>query len=58
MKKKPIYNVWCTTKHGMGCQPVKANNKVEARKKFRKRFPKSSIISITKNEGKIFIAAI
>lgn len=58
--KKPIYTVWCTTKYGTGAQPVKAKNKIEARKKFKKRFPKSSILDIHKNfEGqKQFIDAI
>ncbi len=37
MKTKPIYMVHCTTKFGFGCQPVKASNKIEARRKFRKR---------------------
>ncbi len=59
MKKKPIYNVWCTTKFGTGCQPVKANNKTEARKKFKKRFPKSMILDVHKTDGKkILIEAI
>lgn len=50
-KKKPIYTVWCTTKFGTGVQAVKADNKIEARKKFKKRFPKSSILSIDKWDG-------
>lgn len=50
MKAKPIYNVWCTTKFGTGVQPVKALNKKEARTKFKKRFPKSTVLDITKRE--------
>ena len=56
MKAKPIYAVYCTTGvYGIGCCPVKANNKTEARKKFKKRFPKSKIISIDKSERKSHI---
>lgn len=46
MKAKPIYGVWCETKFGIGLQPVKANCKREARKKFKKRFPNSRIVSV------------
>lgn len=57
-KKKPIYNVYLTNKFGMGCCPVKADNKKEARKKFKKRFPKSRIIDIDKATSKPFIQPI
>lgn len=60
MNKKPLYNVFCTTKYGIGCQPVKANNKREARKKFKKRFKKSRVISVEKRDagGKLYFDAI
>ena len=57
-KKKPIYNVLCTTQYGIGCQPVKADNQKEARTKFKKRFKKSSVISISKASSKPLIDAI
>lgn len=47
-KKKPIYYVWVYTKFGQGLQPVKANNEEEARAKYAKRYPKSTIFNITK----------
>lgn len=47
-KKKPIYDVWCTTSYGTGMQAVKALNKKEAERKFKKRFPKQNIISVDK----------
>lgn len=48
-QKKPIYMVWLQNKLGhVGLQHVKADNKAEAKKKFRKRFPTSRIISVDK----------
>jgi hypothetical protein len=44
MKKKPIYGVYCTTQFGFGLQGVKALNQKEARRKFKRRFPKQKII--------------
>lgn len=57
-KQKPIYNVWHTTKFGIGTQPVKANSKKECREKFKKRFPKSKVIDIVKSTIKPIIPAI
>lgn len=51
--KKPIYFVYLTNNLGWGMQPVKADNQKEARKKFKKRFPKSRVVSISKATGKI-----
>lgn len=56
MKCKHIYYVYLINKHGgLGLQPVKANNKVNAKKKFKKRFPKSRIIDIQKGIDAPFI---
>lgn len=49
--KKPIYQVFCTTSYGFGMQPVKANNKKEAREKFKKRYKKSKVVSIEKADA-------
>jgi hypothetical protein len=54
-KQKPIYAVYCITNFGFGCQPVKALNKKEARKKFRNRFPKRRIIDIEKSSAESHI---
>lgn len=52
MKQKPIYAVYLSNKNvKWGMQPVKANNKKEARAKFKKRNPKSHIISIDKMDN-------
>lgn len=58
--KKPVYAVWCTTKYGTGLQPVKANNKAEAKAKFKKRFPKQRVLSIDRAEDnhRFFSSAI
>lgn len=52
---KPIYFVWLINKKtkGLGMQPVKADNKKEANKKFKKRFPHSSVIDIKKADKNI-----
>lgn len=54
-KKKPIYSVWLYIRqreYGVyGRQAVKANNKKEARSKFKKRFPKRRIIDIQRYTG-------
>lgn len=50
--KKPVYYVWLQSKMGtLGMQPVKANNKQEAKRKFKKRFPKSKVLSIEIGSG-------
>lgn len=54
-KKKPIYDVWCTTKFGTGLQAVKALNQAEARRKFKKRFPKQRIIEVSKTTSESYI---
>lgn len=52
VKYKYIYGVWLLTKNSIGMQPVKANNKVQARQRFRKRFKKQTILDIKKLETK------
>lgn len=46
IKYKHVYGVWLTTKYGIGMQPVKANNKKQARERFRKRFKKARILDV------------
>lgn len=50
MKKKPIYAVYCTTKYSFGLQYVKATSQAEARRKFKKRFPKQRILDVSKTD--------
>jgi hypothetical protein len=48
---KPVYNVFLELKDGdIGCHPVKANTKKEARIRFKKRFPKRRVLDIEKTE--------
>lgn len=48
-EKKPLYIVALISKYGTwGLQPVKADTQNEARRKFKKRFPKSRIIGVEK----------
>ena len=48
--KKNRFLITHTTEFGTGIQLVKANTSEEARTKFKKRFPKKSIISCTKSK--------
>lgn len=50
-KMKFIYDITHPTTFGIGCQPMKGNNKTEARERFKKRFPNKSILGIDKRES-------
>lgn len=53
-KFKHIYGVWLATKYSIGMQPVKGNNKKEARKRFKKRYPNKMILDIARLDAKPF----
>lgn len=44
MKYKRVYGVWLQTTYTIGMQPVKGNNKKQARQRFKKRFPEARIL--------------
>lgn len=50
MKYKFIYDITIPTSFGIGCQPMKGNNKTEANGRFKKKFPNKRILSIDKRE--------
>lgn len=45
-KYKHVYGVWLQTKIHLGMQPVKGNTQKQAKERFKKRFPKATILGI------------
>jgi hypothetical protein len=59
MKYTRVYLVWTHTGHGIGAQPVKGNTVQQARKRFKKRFPKLPVHGVDwVKDGKTFTAPI
>lgn len=49
---KHIYAVHISTSFGLGMQPTKGDSKEQAKKRFKKRYPKKIILHVTRiHEG-------